>query len=171
MNQAIIVAGLLAAAALPGCSSLELLERDQVVEFKDCLDKIQYYSSGEIILSRVLRSEERKVSHRHHIRIEMGKRIEEIIISAHTPGVLAEKGSDPPDLLLVHFETPTPTNALAFRYNPKDQAYHLDTDDWKVAYEGKEYEVVKQGGLLIDVRKIRETKRKQRVLPGVKLAR
>jgi hypothetical protein len=169
--RGVVLLGLLAAVAPIGCSNLVPLRREQVVEFQNQLPKIQFYISDEVVLSRVLQSEERKISREHQIRIERGKKIEEIHIPAYTPGVLAPTGSRIPDVLLVYFEEPSPElpRALAFRHDPAQLTYRLDHNDWKVQYEGREFTVVTSGHLLVDVDQIVEVKRKQRVLPGVEL--
>jgi len=169
--RGVVLMALLAAIAPIGCSNLVPLRREQVVEFQGQLQNVQFYISNEVILSRVLQSEERNVSRRHQIRIEKGKKIEEIHILESTPGVLDIQASKLPDLLRVYFDKPSPhfPRALPFRYDPTQLTYRLDDDDWKVQYEGREFKVVKTGHLLVDVDQIVEVERKQRVLPGVEL--
>ena len=62
--------------------------RNQVGE--DDLRRLQMYVSSDIVLQRMLKSEESGVSRNHTLRIDKGRKLEEVIIAASTPGVIVK---------------------------------------------------------------------------------
>ena len=54
------------------------------------LHDLQMYVSSDIVLQRVLKSEETGVTKNHTLRIDKGLKMEEVIIAASTPGVIVK---------------------------------------------------------------------------------
>lgn len=87
-----------------GCSGRAPLTQDLRNKLgDDGVSALQYYVSSTITLRRVLRSEEGGVTPGHTLRVDAGRKVEEIVIAAKTPGVIlkAEIGK-----LQVSFEEP-----------------------------------------------------------------
>jgi hypothetical protein len=69
----------------------------------DDLRKLQLYVSSDILLYRVLKSEEKGVTRNHTLRIDRGQKLEEVLIAASTPGVIVKSDEK---RLYVSFESP-----------------------------------------------------------------
>lgn len=90
--------------SLSACSNLTPVNEDLRSSVgEEDLRQLQLYVSSDIELSRVLRSEEAGVTAKHSLRVDKGRRVEEVLIAAGTPGILvkAEKLK-----LCVSFEAP-----------------------------------------------------------------
>ncbi len=148
------------------------------------LSKIQFYLSRDIILQREV-SEGSTSINGGKIKMEKGRRIEEVLIPRGTPGVLVKiKVDDPSDRskmavekLVISFEK-TDDFSLTFGPNPKQKGtYVLLADDWqnsagKVHYGSQIYWAVNDSGLaalMVDLRRIQETERKSRTARGRKI--
>lgn len=89
---------------LAACSNMTPVDEDLRSRIGDDeLRRLQLYVSSDISLWRALRSEETGVTAKHSLRIDKGRRVEEVLIAAGTPGVVvkAEKLK-----LCVSFEPP-----------------------------------------------------------------
>src|SRR6185503_274106 len=62
---------------------------------------LQMYVSSDIVLQRILKSEETAVTKTHVLRIDKGRKMEEVIIAASTPGVIVKQDDK---RILVSFE-------------------------------------------------------------------
>lgn len=173
MNRT-IAAGLL--LALAGCTSRVPLSKELHEQLTtEDFQKLQCYVSQEIVLRRVLRSEERDVSPGHALRIEKDKRIEEIVIPAFTPGVVLN-GKE--DRLMVSFEPPvqgkelTLTFVLTHKWNVRGFYFLPDSEKntvLSVSYGGKEYTCNNDSiwsYLMIDERRSSSKTKESRQLEG-----
>lgn len=87
-----------------GCSSREPLTEDLRGKLGDQgVCALQYYVSSDIVLRRVLRTEEGGVTPGHTLKVDKGRKLEEVIIAAKTPGVILKAE---PGKLQVSFEEP-----------------------------------------------------------------
>jgi hypothetical protein len=147
MRHGFLASALLLGLAVAGCSNRTALDdeiRGRVGEEE--LRRLQLYVSSDIQLWRVLRSEETGVTANHTLRIDRDRRMEEVLITAGTPGVIikAEKKR-----LEVSFEAPVNGQevTLAFQVdrNGDNQGYFLypdkmsETGEMLVNYAGKIY--------------------------------
>ena len=132
-----------------GCSPYTPLDEDIRARVgEDELAKLQFYVSSDILLWRVLRNEETGVTAKHSLRIDKGRRLEEILISAGTPGVIvkAEKMK-----LCVSFEAPIAGQEVYITFvkgnNGNKEGYFMYPDamnqgDMMVKYGGTDYVAV-----------------------------
>jgi len=67
------------------------------------LRRLQMYVSSDIVLQRILKSEETGVTKNHVLRIDKGQKMEDVIIAASTPGVIVKADEK---RILVSFEEP-----------------------------------------------------------------
>jgi hypothetical protein len=139
------------------------------------LRKLQYYVSGDVSLQRGFRREEGEISGTHRLVQKEEGVVEEVFITAGTPGVATEVG---PTSLAVSFE---PDRSLTFGSPPEDRdperKYTLSARRWtdyygELTYDGKTYHAVQGSGLVwLEVRaeSLDAVKKKKRVLPGMTL--
>jgi hypothetical protein len=127
------------------------------------LKKIQFYLSEDVILTRQMTSGESHITD-GKIRIENGRRIEEIIIPAYTPGVLLFMPKE--KRFAVSFDANDDDLYLIFGPNPKmNNRYALLAKEWtdeqgKVHYNGNLYEVDTRSAfasLMVDMKRTGET--------------
>lgn len=139
----------------------------------DELKRIQFYTSEDIVLYRELtRGESEIVS--GEIKIRNGKKVDEVVIKEGTPGVLLFRPKE--DKFAVSFEADNDDRYLVFGASSKRGGqYRLQAKDWKrrrsgkVTYEGKTYTTSSESAyatLLVDLKRIRETKVQSRVAKG-----
>src|SRR6185295_4561428 len=77
--------------SLSACSNLTPVNEDLRSSVgEEDLRQLQLYVSSDIELSRVLRSEEAGVTAKHSLRVDKGRRVEEVLIAAGTPGILVK---------------------------------------------------------------------------------
>ncbi len=139
------------------------------------LSRIQFYVSKDIRLYRDHKSGESKIED-GKVRMINGRKVEEIIITRGTPGVLVLNPKS--DRIAVSFEDGNDQRYLMFGPNPKaGDRYVLLAKEWKksggtISYDGRSYFTDKESAysaLMIDLKKIRKTKVKTRIAKGRKL--
>lgn len=120
--------------------------------------RIQFYTSRDIVLTRSISDDETTIKE-GKIRIINGKRVEQVIIKAYTPGVLVMMPEK--NRFAVSFENEDDA-FLMFGPNPKYyERFALLAQDWerengKVHYKGKLYHVdssAAYAALMVDLRR------------------
>jgi len=138
------------------------------------LSKIQFYLSRDITLYRDFNSGESKIED-GKVRMVNGRKVEEIVISKGTPGVLVSNPQS--DRIAVSFEDDD-SRFLMFGANPKaGDRYVLLAKEWKrsggtITYDGRSYFTDKNSAysaLMIDLKKIKKTKVSSRTAKGRKI--
>ena len=141
---------------------------------EDELKHIQFYLSNDIVLRRNL-SKGESVIEGGKIRIEEGRRIEEIVIKEGTPGVLLFMPKK--DRLAVSFENGK-DKFLVFGPHPKwNGRYMLLGSSWdrrqgEVTYQGRKYTTSSASalaGLLVDLDKVSHVTLNRRTASGRKV--
>lgn len=118
---------------LSSCKTTFTAEMKRKLESNNVeLSKIQYYNSSKIILKRTLLDSESDVID-GKIKLENGRRIQEIVIDRNTPGVLAKAGTGFMDL---HFEEGQ-NRKIRFEFNPTTGDFRLL--DRSVMYDGEKW--------------------------------
>jgi hypothetical protein len=140
----------------------------------DDIKKIQFYVSEDIVLQRQLNSANTEIVD-GKIKIVDGKQVEEIVIRRGTPGVLTNIPRS--QKMEVSFEK-SDSYSLSFGANTnQNNKFILLASNWnghigKVTYNGKEYFTSPESAysiLLVDLRKIDDTRINQRVAKGRKV--
>jgi len=135
---------------------------------------IQFYLSHDIILRRELTKGTSEIV-QGKIKIVDGRKVDEIIVRAGTPGVVSEIPKS--DKLKVSFEVGD-DHSISFGVNPNvGEKYVLLASEWKnglgkVHYAGDEYYTdpdSKYSYLMVDLRRIDKSDRKQHVAKGRKI--
>ena len=161
---------------ITSCSSLTPFSQDlydkhgwTVSELK----KIQFYLSEDVILKRVMTRGESNIT-AGKIRIEDGRRIEEIRIPANTPGVLLFMPRE--NRFAVSFEAAQGDDLyLMFGPNPKlHDRYALLASEWsrnegRVHYNGNLFDVDSRSAfatLMVDLKKTGTTEYSARRVEG-----
>jgi hypothetical protein len=138
------------------------------------IKRIQFYVSHDIILHRELSEGSTEIV-QGKIKTINGKKVEEILIRAATPGVLVEIPKQ--EKMLVSFEMGD-DHYLSFGVNPNvGDKYVLLATDWnngmgKIHYSDKEYYTSpdsKYAFLLVDLRRIQKMDVSQHVAKGRKV--
>ena len=135
------------------------------------LQRIQFYLSDDIVLQRTLEKGESVIAE-GKVVLEEGRRIEQIIFSEGTPGVLLFIPKK--ERMAVSFDEDGGEFLVfgaAKRYNGR---YVLMASDWNrregvVTYNGKKYRTDNQSAfaaLLFDISKVKTTDLNQRRVPG-----
>lgn len=136
------------------------------------LKKIQFYLSEDVLLKRQMSSGESHITG-GKIRIEDGRRIEEIRIPSGTPGVLLFKPKE--KRFAVSFESNDDDLYLMFGPNPKlKNRYALLAKEWddeqgKIHYNGNLYDVDAKSALaalMVDMKKTGTTEYDSRKAEG-----
>lgn len=136
--------------------------------------KLQFYVSHDIVLHHELSNGSTDIVN-GKIKTIKGKKVDEIIIRAGTPGVLTQIPKE--NKMLVSFEI-SDEHYLSFGVNPSaSNKYVLLASDWNkgvgnVHYAGQEYYAAsdsKYAFLMVDQRKIQQLEVKQRVAKGRKV--
>lgn len=136
------------------------------------LKKIQFYLSEDVLLTRQMTSGESHITG-GKIRIENGRRIEEIRIPSGTPGVLLFKPKE--KRFAVSFESNDDDLYLMFGPNPKlKNRYALLAKEWddeqgKIHYNGNLYDVDAKSALaalMVDMKKTGTTEYNSRRAEG-----
>ncbi len=140
----------------------------------DDIKRIQFYVSEDIVLQRQLNSGNTEIVD-GKIKMVDGKQVEEIIIRRGTPGILTNIPRS--QKLEISFEK-SDSYSLSFGANAdQNNKFILLASNWngrigKVSYNGKEYFTSPESAysiLLVDLRKIDETRYNQRVAKGRKV--
>ncbi|HWB62098.1 MAG TPA: hypothetical protein VG603_01215 [Chitinophagales bacterium] len=140
----------------------------------DQVKSIQFYLSHDVILQRELTKGTSEIV-QGKIKIVDGKRVDEILIKAGTPGVVTSIPKE--DKLLVSFEVGD-DHYLSFGVNPNiGQKYVLLASEWRnglgqVHYGTDEYYTdpdSKYAYLMVDLRKIDKMSLNQHVAKGRKV--
>jgi hypothetical protein len=163
MQVRILLAGAVLAVIMSSCSARltpftqDLYEKERWSESE--LKKIQFYLSEDVILSRQMVKGESQIT-AGKIRIENGRRIEEIRIPTGTPGVLLFMPRE--KRFAVSFEAHDDDLYLMFGPNPKMHnryallAREWDRDQGRVHYNGNLYDVDSRSAfasLMVDLKK------------------
>ncbi len=175
VNFRLFLGGAMLLTALSACSSLTPFTQDLYDKqgwSEHDLKKIQFYLSEDIVLTREMTRGESNIT-AGKIRIENGRRIEEIRIPANTPGVLLFLPKK--DRFAVSFESHGSDLYLMFGPNPKmHDKYALLASEWshdagKVHYNGNLYDVDTHSAfatLMVDLRKTGKTEYSSRRAEG-----
>jgi len=135
------------------------------------LKKIQFYLSEDVKIRRQVTEGSTEII-RGEIKMENGKKIEEIIIPKGTPGIVTTMGDG--SRLSIAFENGN-ERFLMFGPNEKQNGrYTLRASEWrnqmgKVNYGGKTYITTAGDGyacLMVDLKKISDVNVKSRVAKG-----
>lgn len=138
------------------------------------LKKIQFYVSQDIVLKREVSGGDREIIS-GKIKIEDGRKIEEVVIRKGTPGAFLF--SPKPDRFAIGFEDGN-DRYLMFGPSPKySDRFVLLASDWdrrtgSVTYDDKTWKVtsdVAYAALLVDLRKINKVDVNSRVAKGRKV--
>jgi len=128
---------------------------------KQEVERIQFYTSKDVVLFRDAVGTQTKIEN-GSIKIKDGRKIEEIVIKAGTPGVAVWQGED--QRYGISFDS-SDDQFLTFGPNPdKRKRYYLMASDWDgkigyVTYNGTKYKTNSQSAeaiLLVDLKKIRK---------------
>jgi hypothetical protein len=172
-----LVLFVLIASALASCKNLVPYTDSMKKEHGWTLDQlkgIQFYLSHDVILRRELSKGSSEIIH-GKIRTVNGRKVDEILIKAGTPGILTDMPRE--NKMLVSFEVGD-DHYLSFGVNPnKSDRYVLLASEWnngmgKVHYSGEEYYTDPDSHyaiLLVDLHKINNTTLSQHVAKGRKL--
>ena len=140
----------------------------------DQLKGVQFYLSHDVILRRELTKGTSEIIH-GKIKMVDGRKVDEILIKAGTPGVLTDMPKD--SKMLVSFEIGD-DHYLSFGVNPnKSDRFVLLASDWnngmgKVHYAGDEYYTDQDSHyafLMVDLHKIDQRVLSQHVAKGRKI--
>lgn len=141
---------------------------------EDQIRRIQFYVSDDIVLHRQLSNSSTEIV-QGKIKTIQGRKVDEIIIRAGTPGVLTELPRE--NKMMVSFEMGD-DHSLSFGVNPNvGDKYVLLASEWnngigKLHYTGMEYYTdpdSRYAHLLVDMRKIDKMQVRQRVAGGRKV--
>jgi hypothetical protein len=165
-------------SAIPFTQELRSSQRLSDAELKN----LQFFIRGGVTLVRMLGSNDRVVSDAHRLVFREGRQIEEIEIPDGTPCVLEIVA---PNMVHVRFEPGFDAQQLLPfwpRHGDAQGVYRLGMSEkkrlqdlvleWKVRYEGIDYDVSLQDGecvLMLDARQLKDIVRNRRSLPGVRL--
>lgn len=125
------------------------------------VERIQFYTSNDIVLYRDAVGSQTKIEN-GSIKIKDGRKVEEIVIKAGTPGIAVWQSED--QRYGVSFDT-SDEQFLTFGPNPdKRKRYHLMASDWDgkigyVTYNGQKYKTNTQSAeaiLLVDLKKMKK---------------
>ena len=148
--------------------------RNQLSE--DELHKLQLYVSSDILLYRVLKSEETGVTRNHSLRIDRGQKLEEVLIAASTPGVIVKADAK---RLYVSFESPIDGQEVFVTFekghNGTNEGYFMypdkmgDKGEMLVNYGSNTYTASvdsRVSHLVVDQDKVNVKKYEARQVPG-----
>lgn len=132
---------------------------DQQQWSEEDLKRVQFYTSSEIILTRLLTAGETMISG-GKIIVKNGERYEKVVIPTGTPGVMIMMPAE--DRMAISFETKNNESFLMFGPNPEyNNRFALLAQDWEkdqgqVHYGDKLYTVdaaYAYACLMVDMRK------------------
>jgi len=175
-KQSLKLAGLFLFLALGACSpKLTPFTQDLYEDFgwsENELQKIQFYLSRSITLRREFSKGSSEIVS-GKIKMVNGRKVEEVVISAGTPGVVLFQPKT--NRLAVSFEDGGTERFLMFGPNPKaNDKFVLLASSWdrgkgKVTYENKSWSTPTESAyaaLMVDLRKIRQTRVNSRRASG-----
>lgn len=175
-KQSLVLFGFAALFLLASCSpKLTPFTQDLNEEFgwsENELQKIQFYVSRTIVLRREFSKGSSEIVS-GKIKMVDGKKVEEVVINSGTPGVVLFQPKT--NRLAISFEDGSKERFLMFGPNPKaDDKFVLLASDWnkrqgKITYENKTWYTPTSSAyaaLMIDLRKIRQTKINSRRASG-----
>jgi len=128
---------------------------------KNDVERIQFYTSKDIVLYRDATGSDTKIEN-GSIKIKDGRKVEEIVIKAGTPGVAVWQ--DKEQRYGVSFDS-SDDQFLTFGPNPdKRKRYYLMASEWDgkigyVTYNGRKYKTNTQSTdaiLLVDLKKMKK---------------
>ncbi len=140
----------------------------------DQLKGVQFYLSHDVILRRELSKGTSEIIH-GKIKMVDGKKVDEILIRAGTPGIMTDMPKE--SKMFVSFEVGD-DHYLSFGVNPKKgDKFVLLAKEWNngmglVHYSGEEYYTDPDSHyafLMVDLHKINNTSLKQHVAKGRKI--
>ncbi len=175
-SMGVVLLALGSLAAL-GCGSrVAVTDRIRNEVSEDDFRRLQLYVSSDIVLQRVLKSEETGVGKNHVLRIDKGRKLEEIIIAASTPGVVVKSE---PKRLYVSFESPVDGEEVFVTFelgnNGYKEGYYMfpnkmgDQGQMLVHYGGKVYAATTESRLahlMVEEDKVRVNTYEARQVPG-----
>ena len=175
-NRKIAFPGLLLVLTFTACGPTLTPFTRQVYEQNHWTDselkRIQFYLSDDIVMRRELTGSLSEIVS-GEIKIIDGRKVEEIIIPAKTPGVFLFSPKD--NRFAISFEDGGDDRFLMFGPSPKAGGrFVLLASDWNrrsgiVTYEGRKYRVEggsAWAGLLVDLKKSRRIMVNSRRAPG-----
>jgi hypothetical protein len=139
---------------------------------QDQLKRIQFYLSDAVTLRRQ-RTEADAHINDGKVRMEQGRKVEEILIPKGTPGVLSYIPRE--NRFAISFEEGKSNRTLIFGPDSRgNNRYVLKVVKWKdekgiIQYDDKNYYIYKSDALallMIDLKKVRKTQVKTRVAKG-----
>jgi hypothetical protein len=162
---------------LMGCSGRTSLTSEIRGNLGDSVvSELQCYVSSDIVLRRMLKTEEGGVTRGHTLRVEKGKRLEEIVIAASTPGVILKAE---PNKFYVSFEPRIEGKeaVVLFQIGLDGRFYMYPTkmegSDMVVDYAGQLYVATLESRvahLEIEQDKVTRSSRETRQVPGRRIA-
>ena len=180
MKQIVRIASVLAGLSLlSGCARLPFTQdlRDQYNLSPAQLGRIQYYTSGPIVLERVVQKQVAAPTERNRLQIAQAELVRRVNIPEGTPGVAVGFTND---MLEISFE---PGKSLFFGSSPAKRKevgglYCLLARDWTdrrgtLSYGGETYRTRPGAGgvhLLIDVEEGRRFRTVAKTLGGLTVA-
>jgi len=176
MQRNLFFGGAMMILLMTSCNSLTPFSQDLYDKHAwtvSDLKKIQFYLSEDVILKRMMTRGESNITS-GKIRVEDGRRIEEIRIPANTPGILLFTPRE--NRFAVSFEAAHGDDLyLMFGPNPKMRdRYALLANEWsrnegKVHYNGNLYDVDARSAfatLMVDLKKTGTTEYSARRVEG-----
>ena len=168
-------------AACGGCTSRIWVTdevRNQVGD--EGLKQLQIYVSSDIVLQRILKSEETAVTKTHVLRIDKGRKMEEVLIAASTPGVIVKQDEK---RIMVSFEESINGKEVFVTFergvNGYKQGYFMypdkvnDKGEMIVSYGDQIYVATtdsRRAYLMVDQDKVKVESYEARQVPGRRLA-
>ena len=165
--------------ALSGCAAKVPFTHEMRTEYSlthEQLQQLQYYVSAKLVLQREMQEGEVSVTPSHRIRIFQGKRIDEIVITAKTPGICETVRSH---FLRISFEEGGSMDFGCRSANGTSGNYAIYGSNWGsarggnvsyVSYRGVTYKTSNSGvHLLINIEQLKEFEKSSRRLPGRRL--
>ncbi len=131
------------------------------------LKRVQFYLSEDVVLGRQITEGSGGVESGGRLRIERGKRIEEVVIRRGTPGVLLFKPDGKPNHFAIGFDDKSDKRFLMFGPNPKQGgqfvllATRWEGKNGEIRYDDRTFFVQGDAAafarLMVDLRKINKT--------------
>ncbi len=136
------------------------------------LKRIQFYLSSDLILYRNLTENNKYQIDEGSVRVRGGKKVQEIVIKAGTPGVFISRPDA--DHFAISFEAGDDARYLMFGPNPKNGGqYELLASNWDrrtgtVTYANEKFQTYSEviPKLLVDLRQTRSFTRERSIVGG-----
>lgn len=142
----------------------------------DNMKKVQFYTSSQIILQRSVKNGSQEISQDGKLVVNENKQENRLIINPSTKCIF-EKFGDKGEVFIRFEVGPGKTLKFAVRQNQTTGKYYL-VADWKpekggeVQYGNETYYANSASGnafLMVSVKKLKKTKRKDRIVKGIKV--